>query len=117
MRREGEEMARKKAAGGKKQASPGDAAPFVPGPDDVVVRVSDSMARRLREILAMTDCFCKERLDEEFAVLCQDMAATLCVQGFPLESGKAAGWAAGIVYSVGWVNFLNDPSQPHHMKM
>src|SRR5262249_17207769 len=26
------------------------------------------------------------------------------------------GWAAGIVNSVAWVNFLGDPSQPHHMK-
>src|SRR5262249_45689409 len=26
-------------------------------------------------------------------------------------------WANGIVRVIGWVNFLGDPSQPHHMKM
>ena len=54
------------------------------------------------------------------AGVCRDMAAALCVAGFPLTSGKAAGWAAGwaagIVYSVGWVNFIGDPSQPYHMR-
>jgi len=29
---------------------------------------------------------------------------------------KPRSWAAGIVYSVGWVNFLSDPSQEPHMK-
>lgn len=28
------------------------------------------------------------------------------VEGFPLTGGKVAGWAGGIAYSVGWVNFV-----------
>lgn len=83
---------------------------------DVVVRLPPKLGKRLGEIIAITDRFCDEHLDEEFKGLCRDMAAVLCVEGFPLTSGKAAGWAAGIVYSVGWVNFIGDPSQPYHMK-
>src|SRR5262249_46752604 len=30
--------------------------------------------------------------------------------------GRSPSRAAGIVYSVAWVNFLGDPSQPHHMQ-
>jgi hypothetical protein len=83
---------------------------------DVIVRLPPKLAERLGEILAITDRFCDGHLDEEYKGLCRDMAAVLCVEGFPLTSGKAAGWAAGIVYSVGWINFIGDPSQPHHMK-
>ncbi|MGB0067093.1 MAG: DUF6398 domain-containing protein, partial [Isosphaeraceae bacterium] len=32
-------------------------------------------------------------------------------------NGKPESWASGIVRVVGWVNFLGDPSQPHHMRM
>ena len=35
----------------------------------------------------------------------------------PLIRGKPESWASGIVRVIGWINFLNDPSQPHHMKM
>jgi hypothetical protein len=31
--------------------------------------------------------------------------------------GKPESWASGIVRVIGWVNFLGDPSQPHHMTM
>jgi hypothetical protein len=110
-------MARKKRAG---KAAPADAVrPHKPeaGPDgDVIVRLPPKLGKRLGEILAIIDRFCDKHLDEEYKALCRDLAAALCVDGFPLTSGKAAGWAAGIVYSVGWVNFIGDPSQPHHMR-
>ena len=35
----------------------------------------------------------------------------------PLLSGKPESWASGIVRVVGWVNFIGDPSLPHHMTM
>jgi len=31
--------------------------------------------------------------------------------------GKPETWASGIVRTIGWVNFLSDPSQTPHMKM
>ena len=33
----------------------------------------------------------------------------------PLLSGSPNTWASGIVRTIGWVNFLNDPSQTPHM--
>jgi hypothetical protein len=69
---------------------------------------------RFREITAVTDRFCQERLNDEYRDLCRDMAVDLCQPGSPVNKGKAAAWAAGIVYAIGWVNFLTDPaSEPH----
>ncbi len=112
-------MARKKRT--SKVASTADDAvrphaPEAAADGGVIVRLPPKLGKRLGEILAITDRFCAEHLDAEYKELCRDLAAALCVAGFPLTSGKAAGWAAGIVYSVGWVNFIGDPSQPHHMR-
>jgi hypothetical protein len=85
-------------------------------PEELLRQVPDESRGRFAEVVALTDRFCAAHLDTEYRDLCRDMAAVLCREGCPLASGKAAGWAAGIVYSVAWVNFLGDPSQPHHMK-
>lgn len=104
----------------KAAATPNDAVqpqPQEPGAGgEVIVRLPPKLGKRLGEVLAITDRFCDEHLDVEYKELCRDLAAALCVAVFPLTSGKAAGWAAGIVYSVGWVNFIGDPSQPHHLR-
>jgi hypothetical protein len=44
------------------------------------------------------------------------MAVAVCQKGSPVLKGKAEGWAAGTVYALGRVNFLDDPSQTPHMK-
>jgi Domain of unknown function (DUF6398) len=68
-------------------------------------------------IVAMTDEFCRDHLNEEYAVLCRRMAETLArKRPSPLVSGKPNAWACGIVRTVGWVNFLSDPTQEPHMK-
>ncbi len=90
---------------------PNAATPGQPSPE-----VPEKLRGRLAEIVAITARFCDEHLDEEFKRLCRDMAAVLCAGGCPVTSGKAAGWAAGMIYSVAWVNFLGDPSQPHHLR-
>jgi hypothetical protein len=85
--------------------------------DNLLKQVPENLRDRFKEITALTDRFCEEHLDDEYRDLCREMAAVLCIEGAPVSSGKAAGWAAGIVYSVGWVNFLtSDRSQPHHLK-
>lgn len=72
----------------------------------------------LELISAMTDQFCREKLNEEYAVLCRRLAGKLArKRPSPLLSGKPESWASGIVRVIGWVNFLGDPSQPHYMKM
>ena len=83
----------------------------------MIVRLPPKLGKRLGAVLAINDRFCDEHLAVAYKALCHDLTAAICVAGLPLTSGKAAGWAAGIVYSVGWVNFIGDPSQPHHMKM
>jgi hypothetical protein len=106
-------MARKKTTGSGTAATK---APMPDAMDELLREIPEELRNRLAEIVAATDRFCDDHLDAEFKQLCREMAALLCREGFPVASGEAAGWAAGIVYAVGWVNFLGDPSQPHHMK-
>jgi Domain of unknown function (DUF6398) len=69
------------------------------------------------EITRRTDAFCKEHLDAEYADLSRMVAENLRNERkSPLLKGTPEGWAAGIVYTVGWVNFLSDPAQKPHMK-
>lgn len=66
----------------------------------------------------MTDPFCRERLNEEYAVLCRQLAEKLSrKRPSPLAGGAPNAWAAGIVRTIGVVNFLDDPSQHPHMKL
>jgi hypothetical protein len=66
----------------------------------------------------LTDAFCREHLDAEYGVLCRKLAGVLArKRPSPLIRGKPESWASGIVRVVGFVNFLGDPSQPHHMTM
>ena len=70
------------------------------------------------EIVGIVDAFCHEFLDDEYATLCRKLAGILArKRPSPLIRGKPESWASGIVRVIGWINFLNDPSQPHHMKM
>src|SRR5205085_3558776 len=69
-------------------------------------------------IVALTDEFCREHLDEEYAELCRRLAGVLArKRPSPLARGKPESWASGIVRVIGWVNFLGDPSQPEHMRL
>jgi hypothetical protein len=70
------------------------------------------------DIIAVTDQFCREHLNEEYAELCRALAAKLArKRPSPLISGKPATWAGAIVRTIGWVNFLDDPSQKPHMAL
>jgi hypothetical protein len=68
------------------------------------------------EIVSLTDEFCNERLNAEYQELCREMTISICQDGSPVIRGKRASWASGIVYSVGWINFLGDPSQQPHVR-
>ena len=72
----------------------------------------------LERIVAMTDQFCREKLDEEYAVLCRRLAEKLArKRPSPLLGGKPETWACGIIRTIGWVNFLDDSSNKPHMKL
>ena len=69
-------------------------------------------------IVALTDTFCREQLNTEYATLCRRLAEKLArKRPSPLLSGKPETWACGLVRTIGWVNFLDDSSQTPHLKM
>ena len=69
-------------------------------------------------IVAMIDQFFRERLNEEYAVLCRRLAEKLArKRPSPLLGGKPETWACGIIRTIGWVNFLDDSSRKPHMKL
>lgn len=71
---------------------------------------------RLNDIIVRMNAVAAAHLDAEYAELCRRMAAALAhKRPSPLVQGEARTWAAGILYAVGWVNFLSDPSQQPHM--
>src|SRR3954451_13469330 len=62
-------------------------------------------------LLSLTDAFCREHLNEDYRVLAQRMTAALCrKRPSPLASGQPRTWACGIIYVLGQINFLTDPS-------
>jgi len=72
----------------------------------------------LELVVAMTDQFCREKLNEEYAILCRHLAEKLArKRPSPLLSGKPETWACGIIRTIGWVNYLDDRSNKPHMKL
>jgi len=69
----------------------------------------------VEQILAVTDPICHEHLDAECAELCARLAGKLArKRPSPLIRGDLRIWAGGILYAVGQINFLADPSQTPH---
>ncbi|MHC4228830.1 MAG: DUF6398 domain-containing protein [Planctomycetota bacterium] len=67
------------------------------------------------KILELTSDFCRKYLTEEYRELCEDLTWAVYEKGLPVEKGRPASWASGIVHALGFVNFLHDPSQSPHM--
>ena len=63
---------------------------------------------RFADIIALTDKFCEEQLNQNYQQLARDMAVKLCRKHLPITQGKAESWACGIIHALGWVNFLTD---------
>ncbi len=73
--------------------------------------VPKSMQATYAAITTLTDAFCHEHLNEDHRALAQRMTAALCRKHpSPLASGQPRTWACGIVYVLGQINFLTDPS-------
>ncbi len=72
----------------------------------------------LESIVCMTDEFCHEHLNNEYAELCRRLAEKLSrKRPSPLLRGKPTTWASGIVRTIGWVNYLDDSTTTPHMKL
>jgi hypothetical protein len=81
------------------------------------ISVPQAMQACYQEIVSLTDALCQEKLNSEYATLCRELAAALArKRPSPLNSGKVRTWACGIVYSIGYVNFLFDKTQTPHMR-
>ena len=97
-------MAKKRDSGKGKAKGAGEASP---------AKLEEVFA----EVTRRTDAFCNEHLDAEYAALSRLVADSLKAEpDFPLLKYTPQGWAAGIVFTVGWVNFITDPEQKPHMK-
>jgi hypothetical protein len=83
---------------------------------ELMTEVPKTYAARFTDLVGLTDAFCNAHLNAEYKELCREMAVAVCQKGSPVLKGKPEGWAAGIVYALGRVNFLGDPSQTPHMK-
>lgn len=93
--------------------------PGGPGGNDFTAmkdEVPDAYRDRFEAIVERTDTFCDSHLNDEYKQLAREMAASICQSGSPVLKGKPEGWAAGVIYALGRVNFLTDPSQEPHMK-
>ena len=85
--------------------------PLRPMPKSTSTFVPKSMLATYEAITSLTDAFCREHLNEDYRVLAQRMTAALCrKRPSPLTSGQARTWACGIVFVLGQINFLTDPS-------
>jgi hypothetical protein len=75
-------------------------------------QVPKNMQMVFDSIVALTDEFSHQHLNDEYAQLARYATAALCrKRPSPLVSGYADSWACGIIYALGFVNFLFDKSQ------
>jgi len=74
--------------------------------------VLDLVKAKRDEVISITDEFCSQYLNEEYAELARDLTQKISrMRPSPLQSGQARTWAAGVVYALGRVNFLFDKTQ------
>ena len=79
-------------------------------------KVPKKMQPTYHTIIALTDEFCNEHLNEEYAQLTRQLTAALCrKRPSPLSRGKPNSWACGIIYALGFVNFLFDKSHEPYL--
>src|SRR4051794_24718750 len=80
------------------------------------LRIPDAMRDRAQAIIDVTDAVCHEHLDDEYGRLAQTLVARLSrKRPSPLARGDVRIWAAGVIYTLGQVNFLFDRAQTPHM--
>ena len=78
--------------------------------------IPKSMQGTYDAIVALTDEFCRKHLNDEYRDLARDMIAALArKRPTPLASGQTRTWACGIIWALGKLNFLSDPSMQPHM--
>ena|SRR2546426_440237 len=70
------------------------------------------------EIIRLTNGFCAEHLDAEYAQLLRKLVGKLArKRPSPLVRGDLRIWAAAAIYAIGKVNFLFDRTQRPHLSL
>ena len=74
-------------------------------------KIPKKMQAKFDEITELIDAVCKAHLNEEYAEMSRQLTAALArKRPSLLERGRTDIWACGIVYTIGFVNFLFDKS-------
>ena len=69
-------------------------------------------------LAGVTDRFCAEHLNDEYADLARSAIAALCrKRPSPLASGNQQTWGCAVLYALGQANFLSDKSTTPYMAM
>lgn len=75
-------------------------------------------SKALDNIKALAEQFCLEHLNSEYSHLCGELADQLSrKRPSPLLRGQPKSWASGIIRTIGYVNFLDDPDSLPYLKM
>lgn len=83
---------------------------------DNPLRIPEPLRHDVEQIFRLTDPFCGEHLDAEYAELVRKLIAKLARKcPSPLARGDLRIWAAAAIYAVGSVNFLFDRTQRPHL--
>lgn len=79
-------------------------------------KVPKKMQPTYESIITLTNEFCAAHLNEEYAQLARQLTAALArKRPSPLSRGRPNSWACGIVYALGFVNFLFDKSHEPYL--
>ena len=82
------------------------------GPRMEQVDVPRAVRPYAEQVVGVTDAVCREHLDGEYADLCRAVVGKLGrKRPSPLTRGDLKIWAAGVIYAVGQLNFVFEPSQ------
>ncbi len=82
------------------------------------IRLPNALRPTFDDIVDVTDAFCSDHLDVEYAQPCRLLTAKLArKRPSPLARGDLHIWAAGVIHTVGTANFLFDRTQHPHMSV
>jgi Domain of unknown function (DUF6398) len=82
------------------------------------ISVPKTMVANYDAVAALTDTFCRGKLNDEYRDLARAMNAALCrKRPSPLAAGQPRTWACSIIYVLGQINFLSDKATQPYMTM
>jgi hypothetical protein len=77
----------------------------------------EDLVKKKEEISKLIQKLCAEKLNQEYADLCEKLLLKLSRKRVvPFATGKAEIWAVAIVHAIGYANFLYDPASEPHLK-